>query len=196
MARKQLTQDALDAVNAMLKRRSDEGDKMGVLTARVLKRLRGSVWHTTNSERFQAIVCSGAILPEPDIKDSERWSTGLGSEHYPYVRTLGGVSLFDFRLNFDPEQYRMKYPICSWNEFVPYRSVWGEAVWIEIDVSQLGNTLVSGPALLARWKAEQLGNRIMPEIEAAHLGPLPISVFKSAFRIQGDVGKLETLSIG
>ena len=30
--------------------------------------------------------------------------TGEGKEHYPYVRTLGGISLFDFN-QFEPDSY-------------------------------------------------------------------------------------------
>jgi hypothetical protein len=52
---------------------------------------------STNVSRFQGILRSAAILPDPEIPDSERWSTSLGSKWYPYVRTLGGISLFDFR---------------------------------------------------------------------------------------------------
>jgi hypothetical protein len=159
---------------------------MEALTTLVLGRLRGSVWHTTNSDRFRGVVRSGAILPEPDIKDADRWSTSQGSANYPYVHTLGGVSLFDFR-DFDPEYYSDVYPISTWREFVPYRSAWREAVWIEIDISQLGDAFISGPALLARWKVEPVGNRIMPEIEAAHVGPLPQSAFKEVLLVrEGD----------
>jgi hypothetical protein len=74
-----------------------EAEKTEVLRALVLQKLKGGVWHTTNMNRFQGILRSSAILPEPEIPDRERWSTSRGSELYPYVRTLGGVSLFDFR---------------------------------------------------------------------------------------------------
>lgn len=189
MAHRELTRQEVEAVLAMEKRRRDEADKMEALTNLVLGRLQGSVWHTTNSDRFREIVRSGAILPEPDVKDAERWSTSQGSAYYPYVRTLGGVSLFDFR-DFDPEQYSDAYPISTWREFVPHRSAWREAVWIEIDTSQLGEAFISGPALLARWKADHVGNRIMPEIEAAHMGPLPRSAFKEVFLVREGVHML------
>jgi hypothetical protein len=110
------------------------------------------------------------------------------------VRTLCAVSLFDFR-DFDPEHYSDAYPISTWREFVPYRSVWREAVWIEIDISQLGDAFISGPALLARWKAEQVGNRIMPKIEAAHVGPLPRSAFKEVFIVREGVHMLLPMNI-
>jgi hypothetical protein len=69
----------------------------------------------------------------------------------------------------------------TWREFVPYSSAWTEAVWIEIDTDVLGHSFISGPALRERWRAAKVGNRIMPKIEAAHLGPIPLSAFKNAF---------------
>src|SRR5882672_4084889 len=62
----------------------------------LLTRLLGGLWHTTYPERFDGILKTGAILPEPVIPDADRWATSRGREHYPYVRMLGGVSLFDF----------------------------------------------------------------------------------------------------
>jgi hypothetical protein len=91
--------------------------------------------------------------------------------------SLGGVSLFDFS-DFDADAYSKDYPVSSWREFVPYRSTWGEAIWIEIDVAQLVPGFVSGSALLARWKAEHATNRFMPRIEAAHIGSLPQRAFQ------------------
>jgi len=169
-----------------------EAQQIAALCALVLDKIQGGVWHMTNLDRFRGILRSGAILPEPEIDNSERWSTSQGSEWYPYVRTLGGVSLFDFR-EFNPEQYSVKYPISSWREFVPYRSAWNDAVWIEIDVPKLGATFISGAELLARWKAEKVGNRIMPEIEAAHLGPLPRTAFKNVFLVRRGTQALEEL---
>jgi hypothetical protein len=154
-----------------------EAEKMEVLRALVLQKLQGGVWHTTNMNRFQGILRCSAILPEPEIPESERW---LG---YSYVRTLGGVSLFDFR-QFNREQYWKDFPRSNWDEFVPYRMTWNEAVWIEIDVDKLGNAFLSGVDLLARWNAAKVGNRIMPEIEAAHVGLLPRTTFKNVFTVR------------
>ena len=156
---------------------------MDELREMVLSRLQGCVWHSTSADRFQGILKSGAILPEPDIPDMERYGTSQGRDWYPYVRTLGGVSLFDFR-DFDPVLYSDTYRMNTWTEFVPYRSVWREAVWIEVDFSKLGNKFISGQALLDRCRSEGAGNRIMPKIEAAYLGSLPLSAFKSAFLVR------------
>jgi hypothetical protein len=93
----ELTPQEIEAVLAIERRWSEEAEKMDELRELVLQKLRGGVWHTTNVSRFQGILRSAAILPDPEIPDSERWSTSLGSKWYPYVRTLGGISLFDFR---------------------------------------------------------------------------------------------------
>jgi hypothetical protein len=99
------------------------------------------------------------------------------------VRTLGGVSLFDFK-GFEPEEYSTAFPMSTWREFLPYRSEWKDAVWIEIDTDVLGHGFISGHALLEKWKADKVGNRIMPQIEAAHLGRIPVSAFKSVFIVR------------
>ena len=186
MTHRKLTRQDLEAVAEIERRRRDVADRKQAMADVLLPRLQGSVLHTTNQDRFSGILRSGAILPEPEIDDAERWSTLLGSAYHPYVRTLGGVSLFDFR-NFDPRAYSRMYPLSMWREFVPYRSAWKEAIWIEIDISQLGENFISGPALLAGWKAEQVGNRIMPEIEAAHIGPLPTGAFKEVLLVREGV---------
>jgi hypothetical protein len=142
-------------------------------------RLHGGLWHTTHPERFLGIIDSGAILPEPPaIPDAERWCTQNGPENYPYVRFIGGVSLFDFA-DFDPDAYTEKYPMSTWRTFVPFRREWAGGVWIEIDRAMMANEFIAGSEVLRRWKAEPyLGHMIMPIIEAAHLGAVPLAAFK------------------
>jgi len=149
----------------------------------VLAELVGGVWHTTNQDRFLRILECGEILPEPDISKHERWGTAIGPEGYPYVRSIGGVSLFDFR-GFEAASYSAEYPASSWEAFVPCPDSWNSAVWIEIDHESLGPTFVSGVELLTRRKAEGLFRRIMPLIEAAHIGPLPCRAFKRVFSVR------------
>lgn len=184
---RELTEQEIDAMDALQEKRAREAEHEEALRALILQKIQGSVWHTTNSGRLRGILRAGAILPEPDIDDRDRWSTSQGREWYPYVRTLGGVSLFDFR-EFDRQDYSQNYPLSSWSEFVPYRRAWREAVWIEIDISKLGETFISGVDLLQRWKAEEaLKHRIMPKIEAAHLGPVPLTAFKNLYEVREGV---------
>ena len=127
-------------------------------------------------------MADGAILPEPNLPESERWKTSQGKNYYPYVRILGGVSLFDFD-NFDADSYSGKFSRSSWYEFVPWRDDWGSSVWIEIQREHVQPaTFISGQNLLAKWKAEEDHNHtIMPYIEAAFLGALPVRAFGRAF---------------
>jgi len=116
--------------------------------------------------------------------DSERWSTGDGPRHYPFVRSIGGVSLFDFT-QFEPNSYSERYPASQWRPFVPYPRGADSAIWIEIDRRQIATQFISGSELIARWKSEKAyGHRIMPYIEAAHLGAAPQWAFKRAFRVR------------
>jgi hypothetical protein len=156
-----------------------------LLRDRVLRELQGGLWHTTLPDRFKAILEHGAILPEPNIPDCERWATTAGAKHYHYVRTLEGICLFDFD-QFEPETYSERYPASSWSYFVPCHLAWGRAVWIELDRSKLTSPhFVSGSELVAKWKADEAyGHNFMPEIEAAYLGPIPRMTFKRALLVQ------------
>lgn len=162
----------------------------------ILTELYGRLWHTTHPDRFESILISSAVLPEPDIPDGDRWKTSQGKGYHPYVRTLGGVSLFDFD-QFDPESYGKKCPMSSWYEFVPYRTVWGRSVWIEIDREQVAPQIISGYDLVARWKSDNAyRHSIMPYIEAAHLGPLPRTAFKRAFLVREGDSEFHPLALG
>jgi hypothetical protein len=139
--------------------------------------LRGSIWHTTTPQRYQSIVRDGYLRPEPDLPESERWGTAMGPRLHPFVRSLGGVSLFDFR-EFDEAQYTERYPSSMWGAFVPCCQRSDAAVWIEIELVLVSEKFIDGMTLLQRWKASgQLGRKIMPLIEVAHIGPLPSSAF-------------------
>ncbi len=143
----------------------------------------GGLWHTTHPSRFEAILRAGALLPEPPMPDSERWYAGGGVEHGPLVRKLGGVSLFDFAGFPGWESFRERYPSCDLGFFVPVHRKWDEAVWIEVDRGAVRNKLLPPGELLSRWKDGCLRNMLMPGVEAAHIGEVPRSSFRRAFRV-------------
>ncbi len=153
----------------------------------VLRELYGGLWHITHPERFKSILISGAILPEPNLSEREREKTSNGPDGFPYVRSLNGVSLFDFE-HFDSNSYSKKCPSSSWAAYVPFRTLWDSSVWIEIDRKLVANQIISGTNLLAQWKSDKAYiHTIMPYIEVAHLGPLPQIAFKRAFLVcRGD----------
>lgn len=149
---------------------------MGILHAR----LHGRLWHMTHPDRFVAILSSGGIRVEPDIPNSKRWKA-TRPEHYPFVRHIGGISLFDF-FGFDPEIYEKDFPMSNWHSFVPHLSSWGGAVWIEIDRLAVVQSFVSADELRERWdKNGQRQHARMPKIEAANIGNISVSAFRSTF---------------
>lgn len=150
----------------------------------IWRELCGGVWHTTHPDRFLSILNAGAILPEPSIPNGERWGVGLGPDHYPFVRSIGGVSLFDFR-DFDPVTYQENYPVSMWRTFVPYQRRWAGAIWLEVDCEKTEAKFVSAQDLLERRVTpEDRGRNILPNLEAAHIGNLPISSIRRALFIR------------
>lgn len=147
--------------------------------------LLSSVWHTTHPARFRMINKSGAILANPPIPDEERWFSRGGPSSYPYVRHLNGVSLFDFR-DFDPSTYSERYPASSWRRFIPVCCDWKSSIWIEIDVSQVQDYFVTPGDLLLRWREESAQRHcLMPNLEAAVLGNIPTTAFKTIYECHG-----------
>jgi hypothetical protein len=150
----------------------------------IWRELHGGLWHTTHPDRFRDILTRGAIIPEPDIPNSERWKASKGPEFYPYVRTLGGVSLFDFN-NFEPESYSREFRVSNWHDFVSFRKDWGCAVWIEIDRVRAAHNFVSTTDLVGRQNDEKaFRHTIMPHLEAAYIGELPRTAFVRAFVVR------------
>lgn len=164
-------------------------------SAFVWQELQGRLWHTTHPQRFRDILIRGAILPEPDIVNGDRWKTIRGPEYYPYVRSIGGVSLFDF-YDFDRVRYSERCPSSSWAHFVPFNRDWGRAVWIEIDRAKVAKGFISGPDLIARQNREKAHRHtLMPYIEAAYIGELPRAAFLRAIEFRAGHGKAETLAL-
>ena len=145
-------------------------------------RLRGGVWHSTHPGRFISIM-RGGLSPEPALPDSERWKTANGPEFYHFVRVLGGVSHYDFS-NFDPEKYAETHPLSSWETFVPHRADWGSAVWISIGWKALEDQFIPADELVRRWEdGGYHKHTLMPRIECASIGIVPVSLFQSAFLV-------------
>ena len=93
------------------------------------------------------------------------------------MRTLGGVSLFDFD-GFDPVSYSDKYRGSNWRNFVPNRDGWASTVWIEVRRDSIARNFIGGDELLSLWhKNNAHGHKVMPIIECAHIGSIPTSAF-------------------
>ncbi|WP_143748369.1 hypothetical protein [Mesorhizobium carmichaelinearum] len=134
-------------------------------------------------------------MVEPKIDNAERWKTSRGPDYYPFVRVIGGVSLFDFR-GFDADRYDQSHPISTWRTFVPHSENWRGAVWIEIDAEAIAGSFVTADEIVDRWDAGCYHRHtIMPRIEAAHIGDLPVSAFRSAFLTWAGGRKVRDLDI-
>lgn len=153
--------------------------------------LANKLWHTTSVDRYRKILETGAILTNPPVSDKDRYFTNNGPENYPLVRTLGGISLFDFT-DFNPEEYKDKYPISSWYDFVPYNKKWGESVWIEIDREKVNHRLIDVEKLRMIWLEKKLfKHTFMPKIEAAHIGNISIEYFLEVYKYNNSSGNFE-----
>lgn len=145
--------------------------------------LRDAIWHTTHPDRWNAICRCGEILPNPDIPDTERWKTNRGPDYFPFVRHIDGISLFDFH-GFDPLEYSEGYPLSSWRTFVPVHRGWPAAIWLKVDTSLANGQFLSPKELSERQHAEGAHRHsLMPRIEAAVVGTIPIEAVVAAYRI-------------
>lgn len=139
--------------------------------------LKNGVWHTTSVERYKSILKTGFILPEPDIPEEGRWGGGLDENKHPFVRSIGGVSLFDFR-NLNQKNNENKCLSTGWHSFVPVQRAWKQAIWININELVLGEEYYCPDALLHKSRVEGNIRKFIVGVEAAHIGELPVSKFK------------------
>lgn len=149
------------------------------------KQLLGYVWHATKPQRWQQIRESEAILPEPPIPDSDRWGTGFGPSHYPFVRSLGGVSLFDFRSFDEARQQEAEATNAKWRAFVPSSPASEYTVWLQLNFDFIRPNFLSPEELVSQWRTRrEFRRKIMAVMEAAHIGPIPISAINTVLVFQ------------
>ena len=145
--------------------------------------LKDRLWHTTSYDRFCMILRDGALKVEPPLPESARHKTANGPINYSFVRSLGGVSLFNFA-DFHMDGYESLFPLSNWRAFVPLWHAWERSIWIEIDACSCDSIIIQPNQLLDRWRFEQAwGHTIMPQIEAAHIGDVPMQAFRSSMLV-------------
>lgn len=155
----------------------------------IQQNLLGKLWHTTLPERFNEILRTGFIKSEPDIPDNQRYGTGCGPDYYPYVRHLGGISLFQFPSRFNLDVYLEEIPTASLEQFIPFNRSIGEAIWLEIDSDTLSEDFISGQEVRGRWRKEEAyAHKFIAELEAAYVGDLPISSISKAYYVSSTKG--------
>ncbi len=155
------------------------------LLQQALEYLKIGVWHSTSRERFSSIKNDGIIRVEPSLAKSERWKA-QDANYYPYVRKIGGVSLFVLN-DFNPEVYSNACPMSSWQTFIPFRKNWGASVWIKVRPDQLGEKFIKPSALWERQDHEKAWRHtLMPRIEGALLGDIKLEQCDMALDISED----------
>jgi len=111
------------------------------------------------------------------------------------VRYLGGVSLFEIN-DINLKLNEKSQPGYNWSSFIPVQPRFGSAIWIEIDRDHIAEKFISAPMLIARWKNENaLGHRILANIEAAHIGPIPVTTFKRVFSVSKGDNQIREIKI-
>lgn len=173
----------------------------------LLPTLKGGLWHVTRAERYSKIISSGGIDPNPEgVPDTERWQTQNGQRGFPFVRYVGGVSLFDF-INWDIDKcagscVRGLY-CCGWEYFIPVLQWNGRrldsSVWIEINYDAVKHNLKLNEELESSQRAEQKRSgdihTLLPCVEAAHIGRIPCSAMVRAFTVVRDYKNIQPLPL-
>ena len=155
--------------------------------------LKKGVWHSTSSERYIKILESKYILPEPAIPNEERCSQVRGGKLCSFVRSIGGVSLFDFH-HLNVVEYSNTYSLSILAAFVPCRIGWDETIWLELDVEKMNAAYLSPYEVMLKRNHAKSGQQIIPELEGAHIGAIPTSFIKRVMRYCDKVGELEEIN--
>ncbi|ELA9814221.1 TPA: hypothetical protein ACGSUT_004207 [Vibrio parahaemolyticus] len=155
------------------------------MSTKVPTELKGKVWHSTSIENAMSIVRQGFIFAEPDIDQTKCWG-GKSERVHPFVRSIGGISLFDFRL---PNSHVSEILY----SFIPCKSGCAQTVWFEIDVSRLSDSFLSADETRMRWRESGMSRQYMPKLESTSLCPIPTSYINSIY-ISRKMGCLNLLT--
>ncbi|PKG86490.1 hypothetical protein CXF85_01950 [Colwellia sp. 75C3] len=138
---------------------------------RIPHKLKGKVWHSTSFDNAVKIIKSGSILSNPNISTEDKWG-GNSETDYPFVKSIGGISLFDFRL---PESHSSEL-LYRW---VPCQVKFSKTVWFEIDTSKLHSCFLSAEDTLVKWEKAGMTRNYMPYLEASCISPIDTQYIKS-----------------
>jgi len=143
------------------------------------------IWHSTNLKGYKKILESKYIKPNPDISESER-----SSDETAFVRTMGGVSIFDFR-NINIDKYSEEYAPTVWGYFIPGRAIWDKTIWLELDELKMSENYLPPNDVMFKLNNLNTGQQIVPYLEGAHIGSIHISLIKRVMIFDEDIGELE-----
>jgi len=142
----------------------------------LLELLKGGVWHATSAVNFNAIYADGCVKASPPATRYEN----------SFCRSLGKVSLFDFR---DAPNLWKAIERNDWASFTSIPPE-GASVWLRIDHSRIH--IPSCVDLLKEWNDGRdsgqplsLNMRIISDLETGRAGDLPTTSFSEVLLIDG-----------
>lgn len=158
-----------------------EDDGKPTLPADIWPALAGKLWHATHIDKALAIIADGQVRPDADAKHV-----------YGYCRSLGGVSLFDFR-HGDANAERVLH--CGWTRWLGGHHADDEdeiGIWFEIDPTRV-EPHIAQHAIYDHYLANRtygddgrlLVRDPMPRCEACHIGPISLRSVRSVLLIDG-----------
>ena len=158
-----------------------EDDDGRELPAEIWPALANKLWHATHVEKALVIVADGEIRPD-----------AVGKYTNGYCRSLGGVSLFDFR-NGDENARRVVH--CGWTRWLGGHHEYGEdeiGVWFDLNPA-LASPHIAESAIYAHFRANRtydendnlLVRDPMPRCEGCHFGSIPLDAVNGLLLIDG-----------
>lgn len=150
---------------------------------KIIKYLLDTVCHTTTVASFLKIYESGYIKGEPNQKTLEHkiYSNCLDMNNTTYVRSIGGVSLFDFK-NFSLQEYDTYFKEGSYGELYRFLPMHqrnekdGMSIWLVIG-GNYTDKYIDRLSLKNMWE-KQKNSMFMPNVEATILEDIPINWIK------------------
>lgn len=123
--------------------------------------LQNNLWHATSLRHAHAIIKSKYIKHH------------TLESFYPdgFSRSIGAVSLFDFR---NPSEALRLNPEC-WTGWLGKERRAPLAVWLRIEANQcMQRSIIEPHSLFRIWQSQGQAYKILPCVEAAHVGSIPI----------------------
>lgn len=138
----------------------------------LLYELDGGLWHATDERGFNGIVADRAIKPDaPSIY------------HNGFCRSIGAVSLFDLSRPDDAVPAAASH----WSKWLGALEE-EPRFWFEIDRKATAASVLDPAATLKRWRMalgeHSLSLRLIAGIEAAHVGPIPVTSTLRVLRLE------------
>jgi hypothetical protein len=131
------------------------------------------IWHVTSKSCFKSMLADGEIKAEPRIPDDKRYNTDKGTKYYPFVRSIGGISLFDFCT----EEFKFHHYINAVN-FSPKscNEELSDIVWIEMDRDAIKDRIITNNELM-KQRIKECFHQIIPIYEIAVIETISTSAF-------------------